>query len=321
MRPIVILLIVVALGAAGLTAFLALRFLSDLQQQQQAQQTTPEQAVGGVEEVLVAARDINPGEVLTDADLRWEQWPKAVIDQRFTLKTTGDDPMGTFRDTMARRAIMLGEPVTQAMIIKQGDAGVTSAVLAPGMRSVTIEVSARQGAAGLILPGDHVDIMLITDARSLASIPEDVGRDSLSRYAAEAILRNAKVIAVNQLLAKEPGTGPGINSSTVTLEVTSEDAQRVMVAGQLGTLVLSLRGWAKNEVAEEADAKAPVYVTDRETSRVLDELMQGGLNDNLFQMPVDSEEVVETPDPVNLMRVKSIRINRGGAVTVQTLGQ
>lgn len=319
MRPIVIVLIVVALGAAGLTAFLALRFLSDLQQQQV--QTTPEQAVGGVEDVLVAARDIGPGEVLTDADLRWEQWPKAVIDQRFTLKTTGDDPMGIFRDTMARRAVMLGEPVTQAMIIKQGDAGVTSAVLTPGMRSVTIEVSARQGAAGLILPGDHVDIMLITDARSLASIPENVGRDSLSRYAAEAILRNVKVIAINQLLAKEPGTGPGINSSTVTLEVTAEDAQRVMVAGQLGTLVLSLRGWAKNEVSEEADAKAPVYVTDRETSRVLDELMQGGLNDNLFQMPVESEDTVEMPDPSSMMRVKSIRINRGGAVTVQSLGQ
>ena len=320
MRPIVIVLIVVALAAAGLTAFLALRFLSDLQQQQ-VQQATPEQAVGGVEEVLVAARDIGPGEVLTDADLRWEQWPKAVIDQRFTLKASGDDPMGSFRDTMARRAIMLGEPVTQAMIIKQGDAGVTSAVLAPGMRSVTIEVSARQGAAGLILPGDHVDIMLITDVRSIASVPDDTGRDSVSRYAAEAILRNVKVIAVNQLLAKEPGTGPGINSSTVTLEVTSEDAQKVMVAGQLGTLVLSLRGWAKNEVAEEADAKAPVYVTDRETSRVLDELMQGGLNDNMFQMPVESEEVVDVPDPVNLMRVKSIRINRGGAVTVQSLGQ
>lgn len=320
MRPIVIVLIVVALGAAGLTAFLALRFLSDLQQQQ-AQQATPEQVVGGVEEVLVAARDIGPGEVLTDADMRWEQWPKAVIDQRFTLKTSGDDPMATFRDTMARRTIMLGEPLAQAMIIKQGDAGVTSAVLAPGMRSVTIEVSARQGAAGLILPGDHVDIMLITDVRSIASVPDSTGRDSVSRYAAEAILRNVKVIAVNQLLAKEPGTGPGINSSTVTLEVSAEDAQKVMVAGQLGTLVLSLRGWAKNEVADEADAKAPVYVTDRETSRVLDELMEGGLSDSLFQMPAETEEVVDVPDPSSLMRVKSIRINRGGAVSVQSLGQ
>lgn len=320
MRPIVIVLIVIALGAAGLTAFLALNFMADLQQRQQAPTV---EAVTGVEDVLVAARDIAPGEVLTDADLRWEQWPKAVIDQRFTLKSAGgEDPMAAYRDRMTRRAIMLGEPVTQAMTIKQGDAGVTSAVLAPGMRSVTIEVSARSGAAGLILPGDRVDIMLITNARDLAGVPETVGRDTLSRYAAEAILRDVKVIAVNQLLAKEPGTGPGLNSQTVTLEVTSEQAQKVLVASQIGTLVLSLRGWARNEVAAEADAKAPVYVTDRETSRVLDELMQGGLEDNLFEMPVvENEVVIEESSGQSLIRVKSIRINRGGAVTVQSVGQ
>lgn len=321
MRPIVIVLIVVALGAAGLTAFLASRFLTDLQQQQQ-QQAAPEQTITGVEEVLVAGRDIGPGEVLTDNDLRWEQWPKAAVDQRFVVKSAaGDDPLAGFRDTMARRSIMLGEPMTTAAIIKRGDAGVTSAVLAPGMRSVTIEVSARSGAAGLILPGDRVDIMLITNARDLAGVPETVGRDSLSRFAAEAILRDVKVIAINQLLAKEPGTGPGINSQTVTLEVTSENAQKILVASQIGTLVLSLRGWARNEEAEEADAKAPVYVTDRETSRVLDELMQGDLESGIFEMPVAEEMSEELPVARPVMTVKSVRINRGGAVSVQSLGQ
>ncbi|TDQ78952.1 pilus assembly protein CpaB [Dongia mobilis] len=322
MRPIVIILIVVALGAAGLTAFLAMRFLSDLQLQQQ-QQATPTEAVGGVEEVLVAARDIGPGEILAEADLRWEQWPKAVIDQRFTVKAAaGEDPLAPFRDTMTRRAVMLGEPVTAAMVIKQGDAGMTSAVLAPGMRSVTVEVSARSGAAGLILPGDHVDIMLITNARDLAGVPETTGRDAISRYAAEAIMRDVKVIAVNQLLAKEPGTGPGINSQTVTFEVTAEQAQKIMVASQLGSIVLSLRGWARDEVAAEADAKAPLYVTDREVSRVLDELMQGGLDSGIYEMPVvETEDVVETPGLPQVMSVRSIRINRGGAVSIQNIGQ
>ena len=105
MRPIVIILIVVALGAAVLTAFLATRFLASVQQ---PVQVTPEVAVGGVEEVLVAARDIKPGDVLVDSDLRWEQWPKSVIDQRFVVKAAaGEDPLADFRDTMARRAIML----------------------------------------------------------------------------------------------------------------------------------------------------------------------------------------------------------------------
>ena len=49
--------------------------------------------------------------------------------------------------------------------------------------------------------------------------------------------------------------------------------------------------------------------------------MEGGLSDSLFQMPAETEEVVDVPDPSSLMRVKSIRINRGGAVSVQSLGQ
>ena len=318
MRPIVIVLIVVALGAAVLTAFLATRFLASVQQQQPTQ-ATPEVAVGGVEDVLVAARDIKPGDVLVDSDMRWEQWPKSVVDQRFVVKSAaGDDPLANFRDTMARRAIMLGEPLSNASIVKRGDAGVTSAVLAPGMRSVTIDVSPRTGAAGLILPNDHVDVFMVSNVRDLAGVPEDVGRDLLSQVAAEAVLRDIKVIAVNQLLSHPDGTGPGINSQTVTMEVTSEQAQKLLVAGQMGQLVLALRSWARNDVAAAADAEAPIFVTDRSVSKVLDDLMRGGFNSDLFDMPAANDQPIQ---PMNRVAAQTIRINRGGAVSVESLGQ
>lgn len=319
MRPIVLVLIVVALGAAILTAFLATRFLASVQQQQQPVQAN-EQVITGVEEVLVAARDINPGDVLVDTDFRWEQWPKAAVDPRFTLKSAaGEDPLAGFRDTMARRAIMTGEPMAASAIVKRGDAGVTSAVLAPGMRSVTIDVSPRTGAAGLILPNDHVDIFLISNIRDVAGVPQDVGRDILSQTAVEAIMRDIKVIAVNQSLTRPEGTGPGINAQTVTMEVTSEQAQKILVASQMGQIVLALRSWARNDVAAEADAKAPLFVTDRSTSKVLDDLMGGGLDQEMFQMP-SAEEHQETPAP-SKMATQSITINRGGAVTVESFGQ
>lgn len=317
MRPIVIVLIVVALGAAVLTAFLATRFLASVQQQQPAQ-VTPEVAVGGVEEVLVAARDINPGDVLVDTDFRWEQWPKSVLDPRFVVKSAaGEDPLAGFRDTMARRQIMLGEPFSTAAIVKRGDAGVTSAVLAPGMRTVTIDVSPRTGAAGLILPNDHVDVFLVSNVRDLAGVPEDVGLDLLKQTAAEAILRDIKVIAVNQSLTKPEGTGPGINSQNVTMEVTSEQAQKVLVASQMGQIILALRSWARNDVASEADKKAPIFVTDRSTSKVLDDLMRGGSNSDLFAMPAEDDQ----PVVPQKLATQTITINRGGAVTVQSLGQ
>ncbi len=319
MRPIVIVLIVVALGAAVLTAFLATRFLASVQQQQQQTvQVTQEAVVAGIEEVLVAARDMSPGEVLVETDFRWEKWPKGAIDPRYVLKSAaGEDPLAGFRDTMARRSIMAGEPMTPSAIIKRGDAGVTSAVLAPGMRTVTIDVSARSGAAGLILPNDHVDIFMISNVRELAQVPEDVGRDLLSRVAVEAIMRDVKVIAVNQSLARPEGSGPGMNAQTVTLEVTSEQAQKILVATQLGQLVLALRSWARNDEAAAADAKAPLFVTDRATSKVLDDLMRGGLDNELFQMPAAEDEPVASSKSM----AQTIRINRGGAVTVESLGQ
>ncbi|MBI2254469.1 MAG: Flp pilus assembly protein CpaB [Proteobacteria bacterium] len=320
MRPIVLVLIVVALGAAILTAFLATRFLASVQQQQPVQ--TAEQAVvTGVEEVLVAARDIKPGEVLVDTDFRWEQWPKAAIDPRFTLKgASGEDPLAGFRDTMARRSIMTGEPIAVSSIVKRGDAGVTSAVLAPGMRSVTIDVSPRSGAAGLILPNDHVDIFLVSNIRDMARVPEDVGRDILSQTAVEAIMRDIKVIAINQNLTRPEGPGAGINAQTVTMEVTSEQAQKVLVASQMGQIVLALRSWARNDEATEADAKAPLFVTDRNTSKVLDDLMGGGLDQELFQMP-SAEEHQGDASSGSKVATQTITINRGGAVTVESLGQ
>ncbi|WP_374383335.1 Flp pilus assembly protein CpaB [Dongia sp.] len=318
MRPIVIVLIVVALGAAVFTAFLATRFLASVQQQQAPAQVAQDAVIAGVEEVLVSARDVNPGEVLGDTDFRWEKWPKGAIDARFVIKSAaGEDPLAGFRDTMARRAIMAGEPMTQAAIVKRGDAGVTSAVLAPGMRTVTIDVSPRSGAAGLILPNDHVDVFMISNIRDFARVADDVGRDLLSQVAVEAIMRDIKVIAVNQSLARPEGAGPGMNAQTVTMEVTSEQAQKILVATQLGQIVLALRSWARNDEAAEADAKAPLFVTDRNTSKVLDDLMRGGLDDELFQMPEEGAEPVASSKTV----AQTIRINRGGAVTVETLGQ
>ncbi|WP_374655072.1 Flp pilus assembly protein CpaB [Dongia sp.] len=317
MRPLVIILIVVALGAAVLTAFLATRFLASVQQQQPAQ-IAQEAAIAGVEEVLVAARDVSPGEVFVDTDFRWEKWPKGAIGERFVIKSAaGEDPLAGYRDTMARRSIMAGEPITASAIIKRGDAGVTSAVLAPGMRTVTIDVSPRTGAAGLILPNDHVDIFLVTNVREFAGVPEDVGRDLLSQVAVEAVMRDIKVIAVNQSLARPEGAGPGMNAQTVTMEVTSEQAQKILVASQLGQIVLTLRSWARNDEAADADAKAPIFVTDRNTSKLLDDLMRGGLDNELFQMPTAEDE----PAPSNSPVAQTIRINRGGAVTVESLGQ
>lgn len=127
-------------------------------------------------------------------------------------------------------------PILTSAIIHPGDHGFLAAVLAPGMRAVTVGVDAVSGAAGLIWPGDHVDVLL-TQTLDDPTVP--LGQ----RIAAEAVLVNVRVIATGQQIVQgsitsaDPGKAPPV-ATTVTLEVTPDQAERCEVATHLGPLSL-----------------------------------------------------------------------------------
>lgn len=233
MRPIAIVLVVVALGIAGLTAFLAKRFL--------ASQATP-QGQGALAvpttQVLVAAKDILAGAVLTDADLIWQAWPETALDRRFVLKGAGEDPRNQFIGSIARRNLITGEPVTADRVFKQENAGVLSGLLAPGFRAVSLAVSERTGVAGFILPGDRVDVVLTLDLKESNSGRSGGGRSG-SKHVGETILRDVRVLAVDQKL--DEGKAPALVAKNVVVEVTPQQAERLFTAEAMGTLHLALR--------------------------------------------------------------------------------
>jgi pilus assembly protein CpaB len=102
------------------------------------------------------------------------------------------------------------------------------------MRAVTIAVDNTTGLAGLIWPGDRVDLIL-TQTISEANLP--IGH----RVAAETVLSDARVIAIDQQIMQGAVAAPDNEAKTVTLEVTEEQAERVSVATRLGRLSLSVR--------------------------------------------------------------------------------
>ena len=126
-----------------------------------------------------------------------------------------------------------GQPIRDDDVIRQTDHGFMAAALRPGMRAVTIAVDATSGSAGLMWPGDRVDVTLtLTDP----SLPPD------RRVSADAILTNIRVIAIDQQLVQGGAeTNVAAQNRTVTLEVKPEDVQRLSVAKQLGRLSLSVR--------------------------------------------------------------------------------
>jgi len=134
-----------------------------------------------------------------------------------------------------------GEVLLPHDILRPVERGFLAAVLGDGMRAVTVGVDAITGTAGLIWPGDHVDVLLLQTI-------EDATRPLGKRIAAETVLTDTRVIAIDQQLAQgaTPGATDNKPATTVTLEVTTKQAESVEVATRLGRLSLVVRA-ANNE--------------------------------------------------------------------------
>jgi pilus assembly protein CpaB len=317
MRPIVIVLIVLALGTAAIAAFLVHQFLAS---QTPAPTTTTVQT--GTINVLVAARDIVPGTVLSKDDIRWEPWPETAKQDRFIVQpvqvegqAAGADPQQDFIDRVARREIKTGEPMNRDMVIKQGDSGVTAANLAKGMRAITINVTPPQGVAGLILPNDHVDIIENIAVRDIVGLQG--WRDVVLKYTAETIMRNIRVIAINQKLSHDAKEGVAEPGNLVTLEVTPDQAERLVVAEELGTMRLTLRSM----VPGMDDSKlGQTYTMDVRASRALASLVALDMEEDEDTLPKTMAEAMQKAKD-RAKRRTEIKINRGGSIAIQKFGQ
>jgi len=183
--------------------------------------------------VLAAAHALRGGVLIKPEDLVAKEVIKADVPDGASL----DTPQGRsgLTGAMIRRSVSEGQPILPSDVVHPGDHGFLAAVLGPNMRAITVAVDAVSGTAGLIWPGDRIDLILTQtlDDPTLAA-----GR----RIAAETVLSDARVIAVDQQIVQgqAPDGSVAPANRTATLEVTSAQAERVLVAGRLGKLSLSV---------------------------------------------------------------------------------
>jgi len=183
--------------------------------------------------VITAARVIHAGSLLRSEDLASKDVPRSELGPDTTLDTP--EVRRSLSGAMVRRGFGVGELLRPADVMHPGDHGFLAAVLMPGMRALTVGVDAITGTAGLIWPGDRVDLILTKE------IPDSTASPG-HRIAAETILSDVRVIAIDQQLVQ--GASPGSSEQparTVTLEVNQDQAERVSVATRLGRLSLSVR--------------------------------------------------------------------------------
>lgn len=203
--------------------------------------------------VLVAQRGLPVGTIITADALSFQKWPEEMVKDAYFLD--GESDVSQLLGTVVRYQITAGEPVTQGSLVAPGDRGFLAAALGPGMRAVTVPVSAKTGVAGFVFPGDRVDLVLT----------QSVKGEGAEVKASETILRNLRVLATDQKTTQEKVEGRTVVRAfrTVTLEVTPKIAEKVAVAQTIGTLSLSLRSIADNQSElERAIASGDVEIPD-----------------------------------------------------------
>ena len=306
MRNLVIGLVLVALLAAGGTAFFVKRFL-DRQAQVQTD-AAQQQASVTKSVVLVAGRDLPAGTTITASMVRWQPWPDDGVSKDFVVATSKDKKLeDQFVGTVVRRGLSEGTPFTKSSVFRKGETkGYLAGALDPGMRAVAVAVSDKTGAAGFILPGDHVDVVLTHDVRKDAPRGPGAGDALLQssqaiRHTAETILRGIRVLAVDQKV--DDFKEDAAIGKTVTLEVSAKQVEIMALAVTMGSISLALRSLATGETEDDERS----FTTDLQVSPTL--LRSYGRLAQEQKGAVQPRPAVQQP--------ARVKVYRGGQMTSQ----
>lgn len=209
-----------------------------------AVQASPAPPAVAMSEVLVASANLQPGQALSPDQVRWDKWPTASVDRNFITHASAGSIENAVKGTVVRNPIAEGQPIANTAIVHADAAGFLAAMINPGMRAVSITISADSGAGGFVLPNDRVDIIL---TQKLDGTPP--------RARASTILQDVRVLAVDQTYQQEKDTKT-VLAKTATLELTPAQAEMVAKAQTTGALSLSLRALGDSQAVAQ-NALAP----------------------------------------------------------------
>jgi pilus assembly protein CpaB len=210
------------------------------------------------QDVVIAKADFPIGKMLEESDLRLSNWPKEIV------------PKGSYSEAspligrVVRAEVYEGEAILESKLAPVGSDGGFSSVIPPGMRAVTVSVNTYSGVSGFILPNTYVDVFV--------TVPSPSNKEESST---KIILENVKVLAVDQTFERE-GDDPVIVQS-VTLLVTPDEAEKLVLASTEGKLQLGLRNTADQsrrqtagvqlrELMSQTAARRPVSRSPRRTT-------------------------------------------------------
>ncbi len=231
MKAARVIVLVVAVAAGGVAALLAGRSEKAPEVKKEAVDTV---------DILVAKSDIPRGQSISPADIFWQAWPATAAAGNFIRKTDQPKALDSLSGMIVRAPFVAGEPIREAKLVNAKGAGFMAAILPPGMRAVSTQISPETGAGGFILPNDRVDVIL--------SPRGNADKSSNS----ETILRNIRVLAIDQNVEEKNGQKVVVGK-TATLELLPSQAETLALSQQIGTLSLALRSIADDSKDSNSD--------------------------------------------------------------------
>ncbi len=197
-------------------------------------------------DVLVAAKPIPIGEKIEAAMLDTQQWPSHLVVDGFV--TTADQSKKIV-GMVTRSPFQEREPILLSKLANPDDPSFLAAGLPKGKKVVTISTDAIAGVAGFIYPGDRVDV-LVTHPLPRPDAPEGARGKDAEETVTETLLSNIKVLAVDQRATGGDEKNKKPTPSSVSLEVTLEEAQRLRLAQETGYLSMTLRSLHDKDVVD-----------------------------------------------------------------------
>ena len=257
MKPARIIILAVAIVAAGMAGLLAMRLSGSNAVVQQAEALVKKEPTVNV---LVSAANLPVGSRLDDKSMRWMAWPEGSLIDGFITESIRPQAMTELTGVVVRLPMFEGEPVRREKIA-DSSGRVMSSLLPSGKRAVATEISVATGAGGFILPNDRVDVIMVR-------------RGTEDNYLTETVLSNVRVLAIDQQIQETPDGEKSVIGTTATLELTPDQTKVITVAQQMAErLSLALRSVAD---AQEEDTSAADYLLSGGSGRPSIQVIKSG---------------------------------------------
>ncbi len=257
-----------------------------------------------MKDLVVAAKPLNVGTTIKPGDVTVNKVPAAAFPKSGFMKVE------EVLDRPVVSNILAEEAVIEGRLAPRGSGAGLAPVIPVGMRAVTVRVNDVVGVAGFVLPGMRVDVTVTGRPPS--------GQETLTN----TVLQNITVLSAGQTMAPD-ARGAAINAPTVTLLVTPEQAEIIILAGSEGRIQLVLRNGSDNDVQKTSGATVNALYGKKgpaPRSRYSDdETGEGGVRRSR-PAPV-AVAVAPPPPPPALPPVpEQIVVIRGNNRSVETVG-